>query len=146
MSITAQSLIGLWGDWAVPPPPAPGWYWLVLAAQDASETLKDATNDFILSKATDEDRDVKERFVNKDSKISKDIPRMRQWVSSLHVRSWNPLFCPVLVLLAVWTLLWCDFCWADQRQDQQLQRVHAAAEDLLTESQVSGFVSNHRRS
>jgi len=54
---------------------------LLRAVKDASETLKDATNNFILSKATDEDRDVK---------------------------------------------------------DQQLQRAHAAAEDLLTESQVSG--------
>ena len=52
----------------------------------------------------------------------------------LHLRSWNPLFCLILVLLA------------DRMEDQQLQRAHAAAEDLLTESQVSGFASNHRRS
>ena len=38
--------------------------------QDASETLKDATNNFILSKATDEDRDVKERFVDQQMGVS----------------------------------------------------------------------------
>ena len=40
----------------------------MLVAKDASDTLKDATNSFILSKATDEDRDVKERFVDQRSK------------------------------------------------------------------------------
>ena len=57
-----ESWIGLWGDWTAPP--------TLGSPQDASETLKDATNNFILGKATDEDRDVKERFVDQ---ISEDI-------------------------------------------------------------------------
>ena len=118
----------------------------LLAAKDASDTLKDATNSFILSKATDEDRDVKERFVDQRSK---DIQSMSQWVHIIIPLTF--LKFPVLsdsrsACSLESSLVQFLAAWVDRMEDQQLQRAHAAAEDLLTESQVSGFASNGRKS
>ena len=151
-SITEHGVL----DWAVrrlncPPRLLAG------SPQDASETLKDATNNFILSKATDEDRDVKERFV--DQEISEDIQGYPKYEAVSIIVIITPYYTYVLEIQTVLSdsrsassleSSFVEFLDArvDRMEDQQLQRAHAAAEDLLTESQVSGFASiaGHHRS